>query len=230
MLVCGDRGGKLEYIYICVYFYGTVSYYVVVWGLVSCTDISGHRSAPHHTTTTNKLDRKVDSDRDHRAYHVHEEFADGTQTTDYGGHESTNHGPHHTNVANKLDPSVDSDRDHRASHASTNYGPHPTDIGNKLDPRFDSDLDHRGPGSTNGNVPPLCELGEVGLTIPARRTSHEDLSRTETFSAPQRADTMPHLHHDCPASDPEGEELNSSGRYSRRESKTQHAPRTLSHL
>ena len=63
------------------------------------------------------------------------------------------------------------------------------------------------------------------LTRSVRRISHEDLSQTTTFSAPQRADTMPHLHHDCPGSDSHGQELNSYGRYSRREDKGQHAPR-----
>jgi hypothetical protein len=180
---------------------------------------------PHHTNIANKLDPRVDSDRDHRVHHVHREYPDGTQSTGYGGHESTNYGPHHTNAANKLDPTVDSDRDYRASQGSTNYGPHSTNIANKLDPHYDSDLDHRGPGGTNSKLTSCVEGLWKGVDETVRRTSHEDLSRTDIFSAPVRAGTMPDLHHDCPASDPEGEELNSNGRYSGRESKAQHAPR-----
>jgi hypothetical protein len=213
------------------------------------TDSSNH--GPHHTNVANKLDPRVDSDRDHRA---HREYPDGTGSTGYG-HESTNYRPHPSNAANKLDPTVDSDRDHRAnqgstnygprsmntankldptvdsdrdhraSQTSTNYGPQSTNIGNKLDPRVDSDLDHRGPGRTNRNRPLILKLRGSLLMTSVRSSSHDDLSRTDTFSAPARAGTMPHLHHDCPHGDPEGEELNSGGRYSRRSSKAQHAPR-----
>jgi hypothetical protein len=105
----------------------------------------------------NKLDPRVDSDRDHRAA----PYSSGAHSNVMGAGTTTGHhtaGPHQSNLANKADPRVDSDRDHRAglggvgagvgSHhlgntgpAPTTAGPHKSDIMNKLDPRVDSDLD-----------------------------------------------------------------------------------------
>jgi hypothetical protein len=97
---------------------------------------------PHDSNIANKLDPRIDSDRDGRAAH-------GTTTGGVFGsstHGSTNAGPHGSNIANKLDPRVDSDRDNRGAHHGTseNYGPHSTNIANKLDPTVDSDRDNRG--------------------------------------------------------------------------------------
>jgi len=112
----------------------------------------------------NKIDPRVDSDRDNRAQHQA-----------MGGAA----GPHSSNVANKVDPRIDSDRDNRAQHQgiggagvphssnvashqgiggagvpqSSNVashqgiggaaGPHSSNIANKADPRVDSDRDNR---------------------------------------------------------------------------------------
>ncbi|OQE35198.1 hypothetical protein PENCOP_c014G02977 [Penicillium coprophilum] len=88
-------------------------------------------AGPHSSNIANKLDPRVDSDRDNRAHH---EGLTGSGTTHgtsgvtgtgaglgstHGttGIGSTNAGPHDSNIANKADPRVDSDRDNRAHHA-----------------------------------------------------------------------------------------------------------------
>lgn len=109
----------------------------------------GTNHGPHSSKPANKLDPRVDSDRDNRA-------APST-TTGYSGqtiHSSTHGpqpahsgttGPHHSNIANKLDPRVDSDRDNRARHQAMGgaHGPHDSSLANKADPRVDSDMDNR---------------------------------------------------------------------------------------
>src|SRR5690606_18954192 len=70
-------------------------------------------AGPHSSNVANKLDPRVDSDRDNRGAH--------------GTHGSTNAGPHSSNAANKLDPRVDSDRDGRGIGNTTggiSSGPH----------------------------------------------------------------------------------------------------------
>jgi len=144
---------------------------------------SGSTNAgPHDSNVANKLDPRVDSDRDGSrnmgsAQHgpgAHNTgagtgFTGTTGTTGYGSG-STNTGPHDSNLANKLDPRVDSDRDGSrnmgaAQHGpgahhtgagtgltgatgygsgSTNHGPHDSNMGNKMDPRVDSDRDGSG--------------------------------------------------------------------------------------
>ncbi|PLN80194.1 hypothetical protein BDW42DRAFT_115654 [Aspergillus taichungensis] len=66
---------------------------------------------PHQSNLANKLDPRVDSDRDNRARHQA-----------MGGA----HGPHDSSLANKADPRVDSDRDNRAHHPTMGgaHGPH----------------------------------------------------------------------------------------------------------
>jgi len=126
-------------------------------------------AGPHDSNVLNKLDPRVDSDRDgsqnfgaanygpgaHAGAHAHT----GTHTTGGGlaagtGTNATNSGPHNSNMLNKADPRVDSDRDGSrnlgaASHgAHSGTGPahgtagaHSSNLANKLDPRVDSDLD-----------------------------------------------------------------------------------------
>ncbi|KAL4939218.1 hypothetical protein BDV06DRAFT_199329 [Aspergillus oleicola] len=106
----------------------------------------------HNSNMMNKVDPRVDSDRDNRA-----KYAPGTTST---GNEYTattgNAGPHTSNMANKVDPRVDSDRDARAKYAPSttttgneytatagNAGPHTSNMANKADPRVDSDRDTR---------------------------------------------------------------------------------------
>jgi len=111
-------------------------------------------AGPHDSNIANKLDPRVDSDRDGRAQHgttTGGAFGSSNTHNTYGT--TTNAGPHNSNVANKLDPRVDSDRDGRGAHGttmggthgtSTNAGPHDSNVANKLDPRVDSDRDNRG--------------------------------------------------------------------------------------
>ncbi|KXG51803.1 uncharacterized protein PGRI_091960 [Penicillium griseofulvum] len=148
-------------------------------GLGSTHGTTGSTNAgPHNSNIANKLDPRVDSDRDNRAHHegltgsgtTHgTSGVTGTHGTTATGTHSTNTGPHSSNIANKVDPRVDSDRDNRAQHGltgastgaglgsthhtaatgthgtttSTNAGPHSSNIANKVDPRVDSDRDNR---------------------------------------------------------------------------------------
>jgi len=123
----------------------------------------GSNNGPHNSKLANKLDPRVDSDRDNRARH---EVMGGTA------------GPHSSNVANNqigttgahggsidpynpnvVDPRVDSvGADNLTRHpgprggaygptgvssTTTNAGPHGSNLANKIDPRVDSDIDNR---------------------------------------------------------------------------------------
>lgn len=169
----------------------------------------GTGSGPHQSNVANKLDPRVDSDRDGSTTMGRDTY--GTQqSTGHGAlggggirsGNTQNAGPHQSNMANKLDPRVDSDRDgsatagrqgagYGAGNTGTGYGnttgsgygagntgsgygntgsgaaagagsgagagsaagaygnpasrntagPHGSDIANKLDPRVDSNLD-----------------------------------------------------------------------------------------
>jgi hypothetical protein len=148
-------------------------------------------AGPHDSNLANKVDPRVDSDRDGSHNLGAASYGPGGATnpnTTYGNQSSglggagypssTTAGPHNSNIANKLDPRVDSDRDGSrnmgaASYGpggaanpntstygnqtsgltgagvgtgvgqgySTNEGPHNSNIANKLDPRVDSDRD-----------------------------------------------------------------------------------------
>jgi len=124
-------------------------------------------AGPHDSNVANKLDPRVDSDRDGSRNLGAASYGPGgnrtggvtgTGVTGAGYSSSTNAGPHDSNVANKLDPRVDSDMDgsrnlglakhgagatHNASTgpAYNTAGPHTSDIANKVDPRVDSDAD-----------------------------------------------------------------------------------------
>ena len=127
-------------------------------------------AGPHDSNVANKLDPRVDSDRDGRAgmgnTHGKHGATGGLGSSNYG---STNAGPHDSNLANKADPRVDSDRDGRAglgsthntttsgtglgssNYGATNAGPHDSNLANKADPRVDSDRDGRaGLGNSHG--------------------------------------------------------------------------------
>ena len=102
----------------------------------------GGAHGPHDSSTANKMDPRVDSDRDNRAHPSGGAGTSGGAYTtggNYGG--STNAGPHGSNVANKADPRFDSDRDNRARHEALGgaQGPHGSSMANKMDPRVDSD-------------------------------------------------------------------------------------------
>ncbi|KAJ5484624.1 hypothetical protein N7453_012092 [Penicillium expansum] len=94
------------------------------------TKSSNH--GPHSSKLANKLDPRVDSDKDHRAAHTDvtgaglgsthgTTTATGTHGTTHGTSGVTGGGAGlgsytRSNIANKADPRVDSDRDNRAAH------------------------------------------------------------------------------------------------------------------
>jgi hypothetical protein len=97
---------------------------------------------PHGSNVANKVDPRVDSDRDNRAaYGSHNTTGLGSNTTGLGSHNtstgvgstglatgtganayestrSSNHGPHGSNIANAADPRVDSDRSNLGTHGT----------------------------------------------------------------------------------------------------------------
>jgi hypothetical protein len=99
-------------------------------------------AGPHSSNVANKLDPRVDSDRDNSHNLGAANYGPGgatnpnttggvhggayTQGTNAGNNynsTSTNAGPHSSNIANKLDPRVDSDRDNSHNLGAANYGP-----------------------------------------------------------------------------------------------------------
>jgi len=116
-------------------------------GYGSSTTHGSTNAGPHDSNVLNKMDPRVDSDRDGSNRHTGTTgtgIGSNTHGTGYGsnthntgigssntgyGSGSTNHGPHSTNTANVLDPRVDSDRsshgigqNNQASHFGTNTG------------------------------------------------------------------------------------------------------------
>ncbi|KAJ5371117.1 uncharacterized protein N7496_007209 [Penicillium cataractarum] len=102
---------------------------------------------PHDSNMANKVDPRVDSDRDGRAaYGAHTTstgvgstgLATGTGANAYESTRSSNHGPHDSNIANTMDPRVDSDRSNLGTHGahyttagttSTGLGSHTSSTG-----------------------------------------------------------------------------------------------------
>ncbi|CAG8910180.1 unnamed protein product [Penicillium egyptiacum] len=94
---------------------------------IATPDSSSTNAGPHSSNIANKLDPRVDSDRDDRAQH---EGLTGAGTaasveSTHGTTGITTAGPYSSNIANKLDRRVDSDRDSRAQHQSTLAGTGP---------------------------------------------------------------------------------------------------------
>lgn len=150
--------------------------------------LTGNTTAgPHSSNLENKMDPRVDSDRDGRS---------GLGNTTGAGANSgltgsTTAGPHSSNLENKMDPRVDSDRDGRSGlgntttgttgtgygsgttgtgygsgttgtglGSNTTAGPHSSNLENKLDPRVDSDRDGRsGLGNTTTGTGQTSHLG-----------------------------------------------------------------------
>jgi len=95
-------------------------------------------AGPHDSNVLNKLDPRVDSDRDGKGNMGVASYGPGAQNTgsstgpNFGagagigagtGNGSTNAGPHDSNFMNKLDPRVDSDRDGKGNMGAASYGP-----------------------------------------------------------------------------------------------------------
>ncbi|KAI1737016.1 hypothetical protein F4680DRAFT_237069 [Xylaria scruposa] len=147
-------------------------------GAYGTTGTTGVREGPHSSNMANKLDPRIDSDRDGARM-------GNTAGDQYGSGREGVHGPHSSRIANAADPRVDSDRDasrtvgntygssgtagttgahgthgthHPTSQLGGNFapgpapntaGPHKSDALNKADPRVDSDLD--GSRTVGGN-------------------------------------------------------------------------------
>jgi len=116
-----------------------------------------YTAGPHRADALNKVDPRIDSDRDGSRN------AGMNQSQGYSGTGSHAAGPHRSDALNKVDPRVDSDRDgsramgldqHNAyqhegitgtgigsSAQEGTYGRHNTRAANALDPRVDSDRD-----------------------------------------------------------------------------------------
>ncbi|KAF2674115.1 hypothetical protein BT63DRAFT_419425 [Microthyrium microscopicum] len=105
-------------------------------------------AGPHSSNIANKLDPRVDSDRDGSTNMGAAQHGPGAHNTSHttgtglgagttggygsttGGYGSTNAGPHDSNLANKVDPRVDSDRDGSRNAGAAAYGPGATNTGN----------------------------------------------------------------------------------------------------
>ncbi|KAI9667703.1 MAG: hypothetical protein M1821_000520 [Bathelium mastoideum] len=145
-------------------------------GLTSGNQSGG--TGPHGSTFANKLDPRIDSDRDgsRNAGLASGQDIAGSQSTAVptsGGYD-TGTGPHGSRLADKFDSRVDSDRDgsrnaglvsgqNTAGSYSTagptsgghdaGTGPHGSRLADKLDPRVDSDHDgSRNAGLTSGQA------------------------------------------------------------------------------
>ena len=155
----------------------------------SITTTTNTTTGPHKSDAANKLDPRVDSDRDasHNlgggtgTYNTRNTHSTTTTAcpTDTG---KTTAGPHSSNIANKLDPRVDSDRDGRgsgcgSSHTagSANVGPHSSNVANKLDPRVDSDKG----GHNHGTH----AAGTTGTGLPSNVHNVHDAHNTHSTAA-----------------------------------------------
>jgi hypothetical protein len=153
----------------------------VAGGLMDKTRMTGpapNTAGPHTSDTANKLDPRIDSDRDgsttlgrgnnntgmHRGTEAFAENQGNTfgtlGTSGRGMFSSSGPGPapntaghHKHDMANRMDPTVDSTRG--PGPAPNTAGPHKSDMLNKADPRVDSDMDNsRTFGATGGNAYP----------------------------------------------------------------------------
>ncbi|CAI7578160.1 unnamed protein product [Penicillium discolor] len=127
---------------------------------------------PHSSNIANKLDPRVDSDRDNRARH--EGLTGASTGAGLGSTHGTSHGTsgvtgtgaglgstHGTTTATGPHSSTLGTGTTHSTTGSTNAGPHSSNIANKADPRVDSDRDNRarhegltgaGLGSTHGTT------------------------------------------------------------------------------
>jgi hypothetical protein len=130
---------------------------------------SNTTAGPHNSNIANKVDPRVDSDRDGSRTVGGNTYGTGTTGMGTTGYDTTNtgmtgttggHGPHNSKMANKIDPRVDSTTGMMNTGSgttgmgttgmgttgsgfthSTNAGPHNSSMANKMDPRVDSDRD-----------------------------------------------------------------------------------------
>jgi len=125
-------------------------------------------AGPHDSNLANKLDPRVDSDRDganvgqygHNTTHQGGLGGAGTAQQDYGN----------THSSGGLGGIGNTHQGH--THGSTNAGPHDSNIANKLDPRVDSDRDGANIGQYGHNTTHQGGLGGVGSAQPGYGNNH----------------------------------------------------------
>ncbi|CAG7944683.1 unnamed protein product [Penicillium olsonii] len=133
------------------------------------TQSSNH--GPHSSNLANKLDPRVDSDRDNRAAHTDvddkhistsKNYGQGTSgtTTTAGTHDlgDKSHSSALGSTTHGTNKPVTGAEATTYGSSSTNAGPHSSNIANKADPRVDSDRDHR---SRHEHV---TDVGSTGAT------------------------------------------------------------------
>jgi hypothetical protein len=115
-------------------------------------------AGPHDSNVANKLDPRVDSDRDGRA-------AYGTAAT--GGTTGVNTGNTYTQ--------------NQYTSGSTNAGPHNSNLANKLDPRVDSDLDGR--AAAHGPTAGYTGVNTAGMNTNTTTTGNHTYGTTGSTNA-----------------------------------------------
>jgi hypothetical protein len=131
-----------------------------VTGTAGAYNNASTNAGPHDSNLANKLDPRVDSDRDGSTNLGAASYGPGAQNTSsyttggagYNtsstGYGSTNAGPHDSNLLNKLDPRADSDRDGSANFGAASYGPGANNTANTSS-GYNSGSVNTGPHSSN---------------------------------------------------------------------------------
>ncbi|CAI7596734.1 unnamed protein product [Penicillium glandicola] len=170
---------------------------------------SSTNAGPHSSNIANKVDPRVDSDRDNRARH---EGLTGASTGGIGStHATTTTAPHSSTLGSGTGATYGAHHEQPAYNtgapiatpgsSSTNAGPHSSNIANKLDPRVDSGRDtaqhstlpSTGSGTTTHGshtrgataVPTGSALGGSGLGT----TGHQEALAGSSYNAPPTSAT-----------------------------------------
>jgi len=118
-------------------------------------DARSTNAGPHSSNLANKLDPRVDSDRDNRndptsrvgGYGTQDTYGSGVASGGAGGYGTTGHGTtgtHHATTGTTTGAGIGGTSGAQYNDPrSTNTGPHSSNLANKLDPKVDSDRDNR---------------------------------------------------------------------------------------
>ncbi|KAI9749857.1 MAG: hypothetical protein M4579_006703 [Chaenotheca gracillima] len=131
-------------------------------------------AGPHDTNTGNKLDPRIDSDRDGSSatgggYSSTTNTSGGATSYDSQNPRSSNAGPHDSNTGNKLDPRIDSDRD-GSSATGGGYSSTTNTSGGPTSHRLAGESDtSTGPGISQGQnvaggIRPEHQTDKTGVT------------------------------------------------------------------
>jgi hypothetical protein len=121
----------------------------------------------------NKVDPRVDSDRDNRATYGSHQTSTGLGSTGLTGHHGTMGGV--TQQASTHSPAT--------GPASSTAGPHENNLANKADPRVDSDLSKEQSGRFDKDV----HKGSIGGAGVIPISGNAGPTSTKTFEEAQRA-------------------------------------------